>query len=178
VNTKSTFFALLIILLVAGTSQAQPYQTINTENSTVGGDLSRTVTTIQSGDNPINRFYMTRVVKAGVPNQGLQGVILLLPPLGSGFQNYEASGDGDYNSSFAAFFARRNFAVVGYSPRQQGLTAGACESGTIDCSPMAGDYRPSSVTSRTFASKSPRIFRISRSLSVDCRWAASLPWPH
>ena len=137
---KPTFFALFIatqILLAAGISQAQPYQTINTENSVVGGDLSRTVATIQSGTNPVNRFFMTRVVKAGVPNQGLQGVILLLPPLGSGFQNYEASENGDYNNSFVAFFARRNFAVVGYSPRQQSLTAGSCESGAIDCSPMA-----------------------------------------
>jgi hypothetical protein len=44
---------------------------------------------------------------------------------------------GDYNNSFVAFFARRNFVVVGYSPRVQGLTAGSCESGAIDCSPMA-----------------------------------------
>jgi pimeloyl-ACP methyl ester carboxylesterase len=137
---KRTFFVLFIatqILLAAGISQAQPYQTINTENSIVGGDLSRTVTTIQSGNIPLNRFFMTRVVKAGVPNQGLQGVILLLPPLGSGFKNYEATENGDYNNSFVAFFARRNFAVVGYSPRQQDLTAGSCESGAIDCSPMA-----------------------------------------
>ena len=136
---RATFLVLFIatqILLAAGISQAQPYQTINTQNSIVGGDLSRTVTTIQSGNVPLNRFFMTRVVKAGVPNQGLQGVILLLPPLGSGFQNYEASENGDYNNSFVAFFARRNFAVVGYSPRQQDLTAGSCESGAIDCSPM------------------------------------------
>jgi pimeloyl-ACP methyl ester carboxylesterase len=137
---RATFFVLFIAtqtLLAAGSSQAQPYQTINTENSIVGGDLSRTVTTIQSGNIPLNRFFMIRVVKAGVPNQGLQGVILLLPPLGSGFQNYEASENDDYNNSFVAFFARRNFAVVGYSPRQQDLTAGSCESGMIDCSPMA-----------------------------------------
>ena len=137
---KHALFALFItlqILLTAGISQAQPYQTINTENSIVGDNFSRTVTTIQSGPNPLNRFFMTRVVKAAVPNEGLQGVILLLPPLGSGFQNYEAAGDGDYNSSFVAFFARRNFAVVGYSPRQQGLMAGSCESGALDCSPMA-----------------------------------------
>jgi pimeloyl-ACP methyl ester carboxylesterase len=140
VTLKRTFFALFIatqILLAAGVSQAQPYQTINTENSIVGENLSRRVTTIQSGANPLNRFYMTRVVKAAVPNEALQGVILLLPPLGSGFQNYEATENGDYNDSFVAFFARRNFAVVGYSPRQQGLTAGSCESGAIDCSPMA-----------------------------------------
>ena len=140
VNIKRIFFALFIstqILLAAGISHAQPYQTISSESSIVGDDLNRTVTTVQDGGNSLNRFLITKVTKAGLPNEALQGVILLLPPLGSGFQNYEASENGDYNNSFVAFFARRNFAVVGYSPRQQGLTAGSCESGVIDCSPMA-----------------------------------------
>jgi pimeloyl-ACP methyl ester carboxylesterase len=140
INLKRIFFALSIatqILLAAGVSHAQPYQIINTQNSIVGDDLSRTVTTVQSGDNPINRFQMTEVRKAGPTGEALKGVILLLPPLGSGFQNYEVSDNGDYNNSFAAFFARRNFVVVGYSPRQHALTAGQCESGAIDCSPMA-----------------------------------------
>lgn len=132
-----TFFLATQILLAAGVSQAQPYQVINTQTSAVGDDLSRTVTTVQSGNNSLNRFTMTKVVKAGVPNEALQGAVLLLPPLGSGFQNYEAAENGDYNNSFAAFFARRNIVVFGYSPRQTGLTAGSCESGVIDCSPMA-----------------------------------------
>ena len=140
INAKRIFFALFIatqILLAAGISQAQPYQTINTENAIVGDDLSRTVTTVQSGDNPLNRFRITEVKKADLSNQALKGVILLLPPLGSGFQNYEVGENGDYNNSFVAFFARRNFLVFGYTPRQWSLTAGDCESGTIDCSPMA-----------------------------------------
>lgn len=139
INLKYIFFSLFIAtqLLLAASSQAQPYQTISTQNSVVGDDLSRTVTTIQSGTNALNRFQMTEVRKAGPPEEALKGVILLLPPLGSGFQNYEASENGDYNNSFVAFFARRNFVVMGYSPRQQGLTAGSCESGVIDCSPMA-----------------------------------------
>ena len=140
INAKRISFALFIatqILLAAGISQAQPYQTINTENSIAGDDLSRTVTTVQSGNNALNRFRITEVKKADLSNQGLKGVILLLPPLGSGFQNYEASENGDYNNSFVAFFARRNFLVVGYTPRQGNLTAGNCESGTVDCSPMA-----------------------------------------
>ena len=139
IQLKPILFALFIAtqLLLAANSQAQPYQTINTQNSIVADDLSRTVTTIQSGNNSLNRFQMTEVKKAGPPPEGLKGVILLLPPLGSGFQNYEATETGDYNDSFVAFFARRNFVVVGYSPRQQGLTAGSCESGAIDCSPMA-----------------------------------------
>lgn len=139
IRLKYIFFALFIAtqLLLAASSQAQPYQTISTQNSIVANDLSRTVTTIQSGINVLNRFQMTEVRKAGPPEEGLKGVILLLPPLGSGFQNYEASENGDYNNSFVAFFARRNFVVMGYSPRQQGLTAGSCESGMIDCAPMA-----------------------------------------
>jgi pimeloyl-ACP methyl ester carboxylesterase len=132
-----TFFLATQILLAAGVSQAQPYQVINTQTSAAGDDLSRTATTVQSGNNSLNRFTMTKVVKAGVPNEALQGAVLLLPPLGSGFQNYEAAENGDYNNSFAAFFARRNIVVFGYSPRQTGLTAGSCESGVIDCSPMA-----------------------------------------
>ena len=109
INLKYIFFALFIAtqLLLAANSQAQPYQTISTQNSIVGDDLSRTVTTIQSGNNSLNRFQMTEVRKAGPPLEGLKGVIILLPPLGSGFQNYEATESGDYNDSFVAFFARR-----------------------------------------------------------------------
>ena len=132
-----TFFLATQILLTAGVSQAQPYQVINTQNSTVGDDLSRTATTIQSGASSLDRFTMTKVVKAGLPDEPIKGAVLLLPPLGSGFQNYEATENGDYNNSFVAFFARRNFVVFGYSPRQNGLVAGSCESGAIDCSPMA-----------------------------------------
>ena len=76
---------------------------------------------------------MTKVLKP-VPDQVVRGAVMMLPPFGSGFQNYEVGENGDYNNSFVAFFARRNFLVVGYSPRVDGLTAGSCESGAIDCS--------------------------------------------
>ena len=87
-NVKQILFALLTsthILLAVSISQAQPYQTISTQNSIVGCDLSRTVTTIQSGNNTIDRFQMTSVKKADVPNNALKGVVLLLPPLGRRF---------------------------------------------------------------------------------------------
>jgi pimeloyl-ACP methyl ester carboxylesterase len=134
---SQTLFAICLLMLSASVSQAQPYQIISTESSVVGGDLSKTVTTVQFGNDPLNRFLISRVVKP-VPNQAVRGVILLLPPLGSGFQNYEVGENGDYNNSFVAFFARRNFDVWGYSQRVQGLTAGTCESGAADCSAMAG----------------------------------------
>jgi hypothetical protein len=52
-----------------------------------------------------------RRVKKNVPAQELCGAILLLRPLGSGFQNYEVGEDNNYDSSFAAFFANRVFDV-------------------------------------------------------------------
>src|SRR6185369_2867610 len=110
--SKQIFFALFIaILSAASVTQAQPYQTISTQDSSVGDNLIRTITTVQSGANSLNRFQMTQVRKSGPPDEAIKGVILLLPPLGSGFQNYEATENGDYNDSFVAFFARRNFVI-------------------------------------------------------------------
>ena len=136
---RGSFFALILVtqfLLLTSVANAQPYQVVNTQQSVVGGDLIRTVLTVQEGNNPVNRFFITRVEKPK-PNDTLKGVLVVLPPLGSGFQNYEATPDGNYDNSFAGYFARRNYAVVGYSRRETGITAGSCESGVIDCSPMA-----------------------------------------
>ena len=127
---------MLTFLFCAGTVYAQNYQIISTQTSDVANNLTKTVTTVQVGSNPLNRFLMTRVVK-NVPDHALEGTILLLPPLGSGFQNYEVGDGGDYEKSFAGFFAHRNYDVWGYSQRVQGLTAGTCESGAADCSAMA-----------------------------------------
>jgi pimeloyl-ACP methyl ester carboxylesterase len=129
---------LLALLCCAPAAYAQTYQVVGTETTTVAGDLKKTVLTVQVGGNPLDRFLVTRVVKQGVPARALKTPLLLLPPLGSGFQNYEVGDGGDYDRSFAGFFARRGFDVWGYSQRVQGLTAGMCESGAVDCSPMAG----------------------------------------
>jgi pimeloyl-ACP methyl ester carboxylesterase len=138
ITAKRTFFALVLLaqlMLVNAMTQAQPYQVVNTESSIVGEGLNKTVTTIQEGNNTLDRFFMIKVVKP-TPNEPLKAVMLLLPPLGSGFQNYEVGENGDYNNSFVAYFAKRNVAVVGLSPRVQNIAAGSCESGAIDCSPM------------------------------------------
>jgi pimeloyl-ACP methyl ester carboxylesterase len=136
---KRLFSPLCILVLLfcaGGVTQAQTYQIISTVNSNVANNLTKTVTTVQVGSNPLNRFLMTRVRK-NIPNHALKGTILLLPPLGSGFQNYEVGDGGDYDNSFAGFFAQRNYDVWGYSQRVQGLTSGTCESNAIDCSAMA-----------------------------------------
>lgn len=136
---KQLFPGLCILALLfcaGGVTQAQTYQIISTTSSNVSNNVTKTVKTVQVGSNPLNRFLMTRVRK-NIPNDELKGTILLLPPLGSGFQNYEVGDGGDYEKSFAGFFARRNYDVWGYSQRVQELTAGSCESNAIDCSVMA-----------------------------------------
>lgn len=135
-RTFYTLFAVCLLMLMASVTHAETYQIINTENSVVAGNLNKSVTTVQVGSNPINRFLISRVVK-DVPDQAIKGIILLLPPLGSGFQNYEVGENNDYKNSFVAFFALQNLAVYGYSQRVQNLAAGTCESGAADCSAMA-----------------------------------------
>jgi pimeloyl-ACP methyl ester carboxylesterase len=136
---KMTLRAILLLALIscARLTYSQTYQIVGAETTTVAGDLKKTVTTVQAGSHPLDRFLITRVRKSA-PGQSSKGTLLLLPPLGSGFQNYEVGDGGDYTKSFAGFFARRGFDVWGYSQRVQGLTAGTCESGAADCSAMAG----------------------------------------
>src|SRR6185295_10796015 len=102
----SLHLCLLALLFCAGgVTHAQTYQIISTASSTVSNNVTKTVTTVQVGSNSLNRFLMTRVRK-NIPNGDLKGTILLLPPLGSGFQNYEVGDAGDYDNSFAGFFAK------------------------------------------------------------------------
>jgi pimeloyl-ACP methyl ester carboxylesterase len=131
-----SLFVVCLLMLTASIGYAETYQIISTEESVVGGDLTKTVMTVQVGSNPLNRFKISRVRKPGL-GQAVKEVLLLLPPLGSGFQNYEVGENDDYNNSFVAFFARRNFDIWGYSQRVQDLMAGTCESGAADCSVMA-----------------------------------------
>ncbi|HYG62425.1 MAG TPA: hypothetical protein VEL74_07575, partial [Thermoanaerobaculia bacterium] len=114
-----------------------PYQITGTVENRVG-NLVRTELTVQAGTHPLDRFKMVRLVKDG-PARQLVGSILLLPPLGPGFTFYEQRDEsGGVGTSIAEYFALRNFDVYGYSPRMEGIPAGTCEAGVLDCSAMAG----------------------------------------
>jgi pimeloyl-ACP methyl ester carboxylesterase len=130
--------ALAVFAAVAPTSAAadgSDHHVVATQQTRIG-DFVRTDWTVQVGSNPVNRFQMHQLVK-GSGERRPRAAILLLPPLGNGFSFFEVDENGIYDRSFAAFFAGRDFAVWGYSPRGTGLIAGVCESGTIDCSVMA-----------------------------------------
>ncbi len=132
--------ALALLSTLAGASAvaaAGPYTVIATATDSVG-NFERTEITVSAGPNPIDRFQVVRLVKAG-PAGGARGSILFLPPLGSSFAFYEQTGpSGAPGSSIAGYFAQRGYDVYGYQPRYAGIPAGTCEAGIFDCSVMGG----------------------------------------
>lgn len=128
--------AVAIVLLTAMSAQAQ-YVVIGSTSTQVG-PLERTEWTVAASPDPIDNFKMTRWVKSN-PIFPIRGSILFLPSLGTTFALYEQRDTyAGLGSSIAEFFALRNFDVYGYSPRFEGVPAGSCEVGAVDCSVMAG----------------------------------------
>lgn len=115
---------------------AGPYQITGTAETREHG-LVRTEYTVKAGAHPLDRFKMIRIARS-VPADRLRGTIVFLPPLGLTFSFYEQRDpNGAFGSSIAEYFALRNFDVYGYSPRFEGIPAGTCEAGVLDCSIMA-----------------------------------------
>src|SRR5207237_1182894 len=116
-----------------------PYQITGTAVSHDAGYV-RTEFTVQAGSHPLDRFKMVRVTKEHA-DADARGSILFLPPLGTTFSFYEqrdgVAGTGAPGTSIAEYFADRGVDVYGYSPRFEGIPAGTCEAGAIDCSAMA-----------------------------------------
>lgn len=135
-RSSALFIFLVSLGLLAMPVGAQTYQVVDVQDVSLSGQLVRTDWTVQVGDAPVNRFQMHRLRKQA-PAQSLRGALLLIPPLSNPFAFYETDEQGAYDRSFAAFFAHQNWEVWGYSFRGFQLQSGQCESGAVDCSPMA-----------------------------------------
>ena len=119
------------------------HQVIATTNSHVG-PLVRTETLVSVSAHPLDNFRFVRLRRA-VPHGQLRTSILLLPSLGVPFSLYEQrDASGIPGTSIAEFFALRGYDVYGYSPRYDGIPAGSCEAGVVDCSIM-GDWNLQSM---------------------------------
>ena len=148
---RITLAAALTAVLGASTAQAAgPYQIMGTVQTRSAGNIVRTEYTVKVGAHPLDRFKMVRIAR-DVPTSHLRGSILLLPPLGPPFSFYEQRDpNGAPGSSIAEYFALRNFDVYGVSPRFEGIPAGTCEAGVLDCSIMATWNLQSMVDDITF----------------------------
>ncbi len=135
---------ILAIFLLAAPAVAMNMEIIATGSSRVG-KLIRTESTVQVGADPLDRFKIVHLVRDPGGGADVFSVlphadhILLLPPAGFTFTFYEQQDPtGAIGTSIAEFFALRGYEVWGYSPRFDGIPAGACEAGVLDCSAMAG----------------------------------------
>lgn len=127
--------AVLGLAFAVQASASGPYQIVGTTESRTGS-LVRTEYLIKVGSHPLDRFRMVRLVRDGQPSAGS---ILLLPPLGPTYPFYEQRDEnGGVGTAMTEYFALRGFDVYGYAPRMEGLPAGTCEAGLLDCSVMAG----------------------------------------
>jgi hypothetical protein len=123
-------------VLAQAVTASGPYQIAFTA-TTRSNHLVRTEYTVKAGAHPLDRFKMVRLSREGAAGSS-RGSILFLPPLGLTFSFYEQRDpNGAVGSSIAEYFAQRDFDVYGYSPRFEGIPAGTCEAGVLDCSVMA-----------------------------------------
>ncbi len=114
---------------------ASDYHVVNTTEQREG-HLQHTTTLIQQGENSLNSFTMHRLKKITSKKVRPKGVVILLPSGGVDFSFYLAHKSGDFRRSFAAYFAKQNIEVWGYSPRASLIAPGSCESQAVDCSVM------------------------------------------
>ena len=139
---RRSVFALALALAIAlaslafpSTAAAQPQVAVVV--TTPFGQLDRVEYTITDGPGLLDRFKAVRIVRRGAPPR--PEALLLLPPLGVNHGFYEQTDPhGGVASSIAGFFALRGYDVWQYVSRMEGIPAGTCEAGLIDCSPMAG----------------------------------------
>lgn len=140
--------AILTFTLAADASAAGPYQVTATVETRIG-PLVRTESTVQAGAHPLDRFKMVQVRRQG--ESASRGTILFLPPLGTTFAFYEQRDpNGALGTAISEFFALRGYDVWGYSPRFEGIPAGTCEAGILDCSIMGTWNLASMVEDITF----------------------------
>jgi len=128
------FIISALALLGSLPAAAGVYQKIGEQKTNYAlpaGQLELTETVVQDGPDAINRFRMHRLRRTNGPQRG---AVLLLPALGNNFNGYFWHESGDVTKSFAAVLARAGHEVWGYSPRETGITPGAC-GGALDCSP-------------------------------------------
>lgn len=127
--------AVLVSALWCVLASGSQFQVISEETQTIG-KFKHTITVVQNGTDPRNRFKMHRVRRKDVPNNKLKNPIILVPALGNNFSSYTVglNADGsEFKTSLAATLAKKNIDVYGYSPRASLIAPGACGT-TVDCS--------------------------------------------
>lgn len=133
----AAFMLAVSCALAALAPPASAQYSVFAQVTTPFGSLDRVEYTVVFGPNPIEQFKAVHYVAPAGPTRPQS--LLLLPPLGVNHGFYEQTDrNRGISSSIAGFFALRGYDVWQYVSPLEGIPAGTCEAGLVDCSPMAG----------------------------------------
>jgi pimeloyl-ACP methyl ester carboxylesterase len=142
--------------LAAHAHDEDGYRIERIEASVPSPQLSRTKFTIAAGEEALNTFDVVRVQQRGLAALANPPVMLLSP---FGFQSefWELTNVG-YNDSLAARVALAGYDVWLVDNRTAELAPGSCESGAVDCSPLADWGIDTGVEDALYVQKLVRLF--------------------
>lgn len=118
--------------------------------------LSRTKFTVAVGSQALDTFDVVRVHERGIRSVD-DPPVMLLSPFGFQSEFWELTNLG-YNDSFVARVALAGYDVWLVDNRTAELAPGSCESGAVDCSPLANWGIDSGVNDAVFVQKLVKFF--------------------
>lgn len=121
----------------ARTAQGGPqYQIVSYQRDFPGAGLVRTTLTVQDGPVELNRFRVVRLERADC-GRPADPPVMLLSPFGFPVEYWQIPDDGGVSSGFAPQLALAGYDVWLVDSRLAAAAPGSCESGEVDCSPLA-----------------------------------------
>jgi len=143
----------LCLLTLAQTGWAESRKVVAESATEPATGLSRTAMTVQEGRSSFESFDVVRLHRTG-PVGKHDPPVILLSPFGFPAEFWEASAPGsDYEDSFAPSLALSGYDVWLVDSRLAGAAPGECESGAVDCSPMADWGVDTAVDDALFVAK-------------------------
>jgi pimeloyl-ACP methyl ester carboxylesterase len=142
--------------LTAQAHEDDRYRIERIESTTPSAQLTRTKFTIQVGEAALDTFDVVRVHQRGPAGSG-DPPLIMLSPFGFPAEIWELTNYG-YDDSFVARVARAGNDVWLVDNRTADLAPGSCESGAVDCSPMAEWGIDTGVEDALFVNKLVRFF--------------------
>jgi pimeloyl-ACP methyl ester carboxylesterase len=114
-------------------------------------ELRRTVTSVQVGQDPLDRFDIVRVRRRAL-SRWSDPPVMLIAPFAFPAEFWEIS-TGDYEDGFAQRLALAGYDVWLVDSRVSNVAPGGCESGSVDCSAMASWDQETGIADAMFARK-------------------------
>lgn len=152
------YWVMGLVLTTSSTAMARGASTgghhvVSIEEGEPSDDIHRTEYTVQDGRDSFNRFDVVRLQSSDFGCGWDMPSVILLSPFGFPAEFWEQSDDGSYEDAFAPQVALAGYDVWLVDSRLAAAAPGECESGAVDCSPMADWGMATSVSDALFVEK-------------------------